>query len=143
GDPRVVALEAAAGLETIPASNLYQNNKYSGVKGDMNWKSDLGTLTVIPAFRHADLDFAAMFGGGEKDQETDNQSSIEARFASTDAGFLRWIVGGFFLKDTVNADFQIDNLNQTGNQQIYVAGTKSGAGFADLTAHITDKFRLI
>jgi iron complex outermembrane recepter protein len=143
GDPRVLALEAAAGLETIPASSLYQNNKYSGVKGEMNWKSDLGTLTVIPAFRHADLDFAAVFGGGEKDQELDNQSSIEARFASTDEGFLRWIVGGFFLKDSVNADFQIDNLNKTGNQQLYNAGTKSGAGFADLTAHITDKFRLI
>jgi iron complex outermembrane receptor protein len=143
GDPRVVALETAAGLETIPASNLFQDNKYSGVKGEMNWKSDLGTLTVIPAFRHADLDFAAMFGGGENDLETDNQSSIETRFASTDEGFLRWIVGGFFMKDSVNADFQINDLNNTGNQQLYNTGTRSGAVFADLTAHITDKFRLI
>jgi len=142
-DPRVQALYAARKLTPIPANSLFLDDRHAGLKGEMNWKTDLGTLTILPAYRHAHLDFNSAYGGGEADNEFDNQESVEARFASNDRGFLRWIVGGFYLHDKINVFENINNFNGTGNQQIYQGDTDSKAVFADLTAKLTSKLRLI
>ncbi|WP_267382686.1 TonB-dependent receptor [Sphingomonas sp. GC_Shp_2] len=102
-DPRAIPVYTSLGLAPIPAGSLTQNNRYEGTKLEVNWKSDLGTLTVLPAYRHADVSFKSAYGGGENDNETDNQESVEVRFASNDRGALRWIVGGFYLRDQAKA----------------------------------------
>jgi iron complex outermembrane recepter protein len=143
GDPLVQAIEQQRGLSVIQASQLYQNNRYYGFKGELNWTTDLGTLTVVPAYRHASLNFAAMFGGLETDWETDKQKSLETRFASKQMGIVHWVAGALYLDDIVDANFNINNLNRTGSQQIYDTGTRSYAAFADATADLTSQLRLI
>ena len=142
-DPRVQALYTARKLNPFPANSLYENNRYSGVKAEVNWTTDLGTLTVLPAYRHAHLDFNSAYGGTEADNEKDNQASVEARFASKDTGFLSWIIGGFYLHDAINVFMNIDNRNGVGNQQIYNAYDTSKAVFGDVTAKLSSSFRLI
>jgi iron complex outermembrane receptor protein len=142
-DPRVQAIYAGKGLTPFAANSLYLNDRYSGVKAEVNWKTDLGTLTILPAYRHAHLDFNSAYGGSEADNEFDDQESVEARFTSNDRGFLRWIVGGFYLHDKIDVFMNIDNRNGVGNQQIYDNYTDSKAVFADVTAKLTSKLRLI
>lgn len=143
GDPAVQALEAAKGLQTVSAQQLFQDNHYYGFMGELKWTVGLGTLTIQPAYRHAALDFVSTFGGLETVIEKDKQKSIEARFASRQTGFLRWVVGALYLDDQVNSNFGINDLNGFGNLQLYASGTKSDAVYADGTASLTRKLRLI
>ncbi len=76
-DPRVQAIYASKGLTPFPVNSLYLNNRYSGLKAEINWKAELGTLTILPAYRHAHLDFNSAYGGGEADNEFDDQESVD------------------------------------------------------------------
>jgi iron complex outermembrane recepter protein len=143
GDPRIQAIEQSKGFEIVTPQELFLHDRFGGAKAEINWTTDAGTLTVIPAYRDNDVNFAAFYGGLETVKEEDSQRSLEARFASTEHGMLRWIVGAYYLKDGTNTFLTIDQLNRTGNQQIYGYGTESKAGFADLTFDLTSSFRLI
>ena len=71
---------------TLNALSPYpnQNNDFYGLNAEIALKTAVGTLTVIPAYRRADLNYlsdAAAFD--YKDLETDSQYSLEARFAGT------------------------------------------------------------
>ena len=39
------------------ANNVYLNNDFYGVNGELTWNTGAGTLTVIPAWRKADLNY--------------------------------------------------------------------------------------
>ena len=143
GDPRIQAIEASKGWTIVTPNELYLDDRFGGVKAEINWTTDFGTLTVIPAWRDNDVNFAAFYGGFETVREEDSQRSVEARFASTEQGIVHWITGAYFLKDSINTFLTINQLNNTGNQQIYGYGTDSKAAFADLTLDLTSRLRLI
>ena len=78
----------------LDSNSVFQDNKYSGVYGDLTWTTPAGTLTVIPAYRHSSIDYMSPEAGFRIDQtETDNQTSLEARFASKTDQPLRYCSG--------------------------------------------------
>jgi iron complex outermembrane recepter protein len=147
-DPRVEALLAdrysfASGRYLEPIlGEPREDNRFWGVLAEMTWDSPIGTLTVLPAHRDATLsDFNAALGFGEDTQEHDDQTSVEIRLASANAGPLKWILGGFYFNEGIHALYQF-------NQQFLLpiqdfdTGTQSGAGFAHLVWSVTDRLRL-
>jgi iron complex outermembrane receptor protein len=142
-DPRIQAIEAAKGFQVIPESAQFEDNRYYGLHGEINWTTDLGTLTIIPAYRHNDLNFGVLYGAYSTVKEHDRQESVEARFATRDIGPLKVIVGGYYMHDGLSTTQTVNQLNKTGNQQIYDYFTDTKAVFADATFKLTDKLRLI
>jgi iron complex outermembrane receptor protein len=102
-----------------------------------------GTLSIIPAYRHADLNYYAINSFSLNVIEKDDQYSLETRLTSKDSGKLRWIVGAFALGDHVSDIGNFDNFNGTGNRQNFKADTNSKAVFGDATYSLTDRIRLI
>jgi iron complex outermembrane receptor protein len=129
-------------LVVTPPANVQQDNDYWGLGATAEWKTDAGTLTVIPAYRHASLDYVSTAAGFLIDQqETDKQGSLEARFASNTGNPLSYLAGVYFLDEKINANAIYDQqYNQS--TQAYDLTTKSYAGFGRLTYAVTDAFRL-
>ena len=148
-DPRAQAYYASLGLVPVTPQQLFIDGNYGGGKAEVTWHSDLGDLVIIPAYRGANYDSAAISGPLLLDTEHDHQDSFEARYSFHEMYGLRLILGGFYLDDSVRARFNVDNLavNTTlpssGNIQNFVQDTQSSAGFADATYAITDALRLI
>ena len=127
-----------------PLSQPYESNNYFGVYGEINWTTDLGTLTVIPAYRGAQLhtDFNGPSFAGALLHDKDKQVSIEARFAGKQGGTVDWLLGGYYFNEAIDA---LDTYSQyfVQSYQNFGTGTKSAAAFGRLTVHATDKLRFI
>ena len=150
-DPRLAPLYGA-NLQSYDLAKRHNDNRFWGVTGTLDWTSDLGTLTLVPAYRHGQLDFYSLGGFGFGDQETDKQSSIEARFACVQDSRLKWILGAFYMQDDVDTSFLADAGNPFpfgtspfGFTNLNTARlkTESSAGFADGTFDVTSNFRLL
>nr|WP_295662767.1 TonB-dependent receptor [Polymorphobacter sp.] len=124
-------------------SNVYLDNKFYGVNGELNWDTGAGTLTVIPAYRKADLNYnfgAAAFVGLIR--EKDEQYSLEARFNGKRIGPFDYVVGGYYFNEKVNGNYTF--AQQALNAyQFFNSSTKSWAVFGRVVANVTDRFRLI
>ncbi|WP_442680890.1 TonB-dependent receptor [Sphingomonas sp. ASY06-1R] len=133
-----------AGRNAAPLDDdIYQDNKFYGFNGELNWDTDVGTLTVIPAWRKAKLDYkfgAPAFIGYI--QEDDEQFSLEARFAGKRIGMFDYILGAYYYDESNkgNYTFAQQALN---TYQDFRAKTKSWALFGRVTANLTDRLRLI
>lgn len=151
GDPRLNPLYAA-NLQFYDLSKRRNDNRYWGATGTLDWATDVGTLTIIPAYRHAQLDYYTLGGFGLGNSETDKQSSVEARFASSQEGRSKWIVGALYLEDDVNSVLAPDAGNPFtfgtspfgfSNINTFEVKSESVAGFADGTFDVTPTFRLL
>ena len=124
-------------------TGIYENNDYYGTEGHIEWRTSAGTLTVIPAWRHAKLDniFAvpAFYGYS---QEADDQTSLEARWSGERISIFDYLIGAYYFDKSVdgNYTFAQQALNA---YQTFKADTTSYALFGRVTANITDDFRLI
>ncbi|MEG3164021.1 TonB-dependent receptor [Sphingomonas sp. PB2P19] len=123
--------------------DIYQNNHFYGFNGEATWDTGAGTLTVIPAYRRASLDYkfaAPSFVGYLR--EKDEQFSLEARFAGKRIGAFDYILGAFLYDEQIkgNYTFAQQALN---TYQTFDSSTKSAALFGRLTANLTDRARLI
>lgn len=147
-DPRAQAiyqssLAFSAGNVLVPIiRNQYSDNTFYGFYAQADIRTPLGTLTVLPGYRHADLRFRNAAGGFDSIQtEQDEQASVEVRLASKGNSPLTYLVGGYYLHETANT---VANYNQT-YFGAYVAPdttTDSYAAFGRLTYAITDRLRL-
>jgi iron complex outermembrane receptor protein len=147
--PSATALLGSFGLPPLGQSPLtgtsysnFQDDRFYGVNGTMTWRTSIGTLTVIPAYRHAHLNFiddAPTFV--QVIDERENQTSLEARLSSDESRAFRYIVGVFGFKEELKAD---TDLNQVISETvpIYNLHNKSGAVFSQVTYAITPTFRL-
>jgi iron complex outermembrane receptor protein len=118
------------------------DNRYWGVMSEITWHSPVGTLTVLPSHRESRLDdLSTSFAFGSIAQEKDSQSSLEVRMSSDNQGWLRWLVGGYFFHETIDAIYQFDQQALAPVQTLNT-GTLSKAGFARLTFAPTDDFRV-
>ncbi|HEX8445961.1 MAG TPA: TonB-dependent receptor [Sphingomonas sp.] len=141
---RQTLFAGASGRNLTPLdSDIFQDNKFFGSNAEINWKTGIGTLTVVPAWRSAQLNnkFGVPgFIGNIK--ENDEQASFEARFNGDRIGFLDYIVGAYYFDETVKGRyvFAQQALNA---YQFFTSKTQSLAGFTRLTAHLSDRLRVI
>ncbi|MHA6719984.1 TonB-dependent receptor [Sphingomonas sp. RS6] len=121
----------------------YLDNNYYGANAEITLNTGAGTLTVIPAWRYSKLDnrFAvpAFYGNVA---ETDEQKSLEVRFAGKPIGMFDYIVGAYYFDESVDATY-LFSQQALNAYQSFTSNTKSYAGFGRLTANFTDRLRLI
>lgn len=119
-----------------------QDSTFWGVNADVNWTTNLGTLTFVPAFRNARLKaqngVTSFFS--DFDEDTD-QYSAELRLASPNEGPLRYLLGGFYYRENslVNDSFQQQALSNFLQGKLT---TRSAAVFGRLTWAVSDTLRL-
>lgn len=148
GDPRARAIYAStlnfpAGtfLNPMP-NNDYQRNDMWGVTLQADLETSLGTVSLIPAYRHSRLDLLTSASGFEAPlYETDKQTSVELRLVSPAGKRLAYVAGLFYFNET-------DDSLGTYNQQYFSAythfypKTDSYAAYGRLTYSLTDKLRV-
>jgi iron complex outermembrane receptor protein len=120
-----------------------QDSTYWGVNAEINWQTGIGKLTVIPAYRES-RDNSFFYGPAFNIANTNEkvkQGSLEARLSGT-AGMFDYVVGGYYFNEKIKANNQ---YNQEFVLPIvdYRHNTDSYAAFGQLTAHVSDRFRLI
>jgi len=113
------------------------------VNAELNWTTGIGKVTIIPAYRESE-DHSLFYGPAFNTAMTNEkirQTSLEARLAGK-TGMFDYVVGGFFFNEKIDANNQ---YNQEFVLPIvnYRHKTDSYAGFGQLTANISDRFRLI
>lgn len=117
------------------------DNRFWGVSSEVNWRTALGTLTVLPAYRSSKLDsLTNTLGFNSTTVEEDHQTSVEARFASEDQGLFRWLVGAYYFDESIDATYQF-NQQALGPLQQLKQDTRSKAGFARITIAPLDTLR--
>ncbi len=147
-DPRAQAiyqssLAFSAGNVLVPITrNQFSDNTFYGFYAQADIRTPIGTLTVLPGYRHADLSFRNAAGGFDSVQkEQDEQASVEVRLASRGSAPLTYLIGGYYLHETTGL---LANYNQN-YFAAYVAPettTDSYAAFGRLTYALTDRLRL-
>jgi iron complex outermembrane receptor protein len=147
-DPRAQAIYAStlyfpAGSFFAPLPNdSFLDNTFWGVNGSVEWLSDLGTLTVLPAFRRSSIDYRSSVAGLHIiESSVSEQTSIEARFASDETRPLRWLIGGYYLDEQAEPHTRYNSVFNFSYQD-FSAPLKSLAGFGRVTYAVTDRFRV-
>ncbi|MFV3126940.1 TonB-dependent receptor [Niveispirillum sp. KHB5.9] len=93
-----------SGLVVPPEDDGFIDSEFWGVSATLDYSFDAGTLTVLPAYRDSRPDFVMYSPGFQGTvQEVSKQSSLEVRFASDDAQAFRYVLGGFWFKDKMDA----------------------------------------
>ena len=132
---------AGRNFNALP-SNSRQNNQFWGVSANISWTPDWGSVTFIPAYRGASLDFVTNSPGFEIAQrEKDKQVSAELRIASNEDHALRWLIGGFYFKEDIDVPTFRPNLQYNISFLNYKTGTESSAAFGRLTYEIAPNLR--
>ncbi|WP_310533691.1 TonB-dependent receptor [Novosphingobium sp.] len=119
------------------------NTSLYGAHAEITLKTGAGTLTVIPAWRFTDQDYvsdAAAFIF--KNKESDEQYSLEARFAGERIGIFDYTLGAYFFDERIDNNTSI-TIGNTGNAFSQRLGTKSYAGFGRIVANLSDRLRLV
>ena len=135
-------LQKALAYAPLP-TRVFQNNDYWGLSGTLDWVTDAGTLTVIPAYRHSKLDFNSTSPSFLIAQhESDEQTSLEARFASTEAGPWSYLGGIYYLYENIHVGPAVYDQEYNASVQAYGTRTRSFAAFGRLRYSLTDSLRL-
>lgn len=127
----------------LPQAQPYLNNHYWGVSSTIDWDTSVGTLTVIPAYREARLDYASFTPGfyvAEKSES--NQTSVETRFATTEDFPLRALIGAFYYKEDTKDPYSGVNTQNYAYYRNEILSTESKALFGRLTYAVTPEVRL-
>ncbi len=121
----------------------FQRNNFYGANAQIDYDTGGGTLTIIPAWRYASLNYLAEAAAFPyRNREKDEQFSIEARFAGTRIGIFDYIVGGYFYDDSIRNRTAL-NLSAAENFLVQRYDNRSFAPFGRLTAHLSDRLRLV
>ncbi|MCW1986035.1 UNVERIFIED_ORG: iron complex outermembrane receptor protein [Sphingomonas sp. R1F5B] len=134
----------ATGRNAAPLDDTaYQNNSFYGTNAEITWKSGIGTFTLLPAWRHSQLD--SRFGNPGFVgwiREKDDQVSLEARLATNRVSIFDAILGAYYFDETVNGNYTFAQ-QQLNAYQAFTSKTKSYAAFGRLTANLSEHFRLV
>lgn len=124
----------------LPSAQYLRDNFY-GVSADIEYKTPIGTLTIIPAWRSADLDDQHSSPGfTPSTKEKFEQTSLEARFGGS-SGKVDYILGAYYYNETVRGNYTFAQ-QVLSSYQDFTTKTKSLAAFGRLTFHVTDQFRV-
>jgi iron complex outermembrane receptor protein len=145
-DPRVIAAYAsrpptAPVPQVVARGDGYQDNSFYGVAATLNADLGFARLTVLPAYRKTDLDFASYASSFLIDiTEKSDQTSIEARLGNSSVP-LTWVVGGYYFTEDVSARQFFDQASN-GTRINSELSTDSIAAFGQATFSLTPAFRL-
>ncbi|AIT81834.1 TonB-dependent receptor [Novosphingobium pentaromativorans] len=118
------------------------DNTFWGVNAQVDWRTPIGTLTVLPAYRRSKLNIRETDGGNPtRINELSKQTSLELRLASDSDGPLKYLAGLYYLKEDIDARY-IFNFRNVSPYQDLKTGVKSYAAFGRLTYELSDSFRL-
>ncbi len=121
----------------------FQRNDFYGANAQIDYDTGAGTLTIIPAWRYASLDYLAEAASFPyRNREKDEQFSIEARFTGSRIGIFDYIVGGYFYDDSIRNRTAL-NLSAAENFLVQAYDNRSFAPFGRLTAHLSERLRLV
>ncbi len=118
------------------------DNYYWGVNATLDWETAGGTFTLLPAYRESHLDtVGTALAVNVTTVEDDEQTSLEARFASNLEGKLSYIVGAYWFDETNRMPLFVPNTQYTMAIQDYDTGVESAAAFGRVTYELTDSVR--
>lgn len=127
-----------------PLSTPFLDNDYYGASSEITWETGIGTITVIPAYRAAEVN--SNFNGpafrGGRVKEDSEQFSLEARLAGERIGPIDWLLGAFYFNENIKGRQNFSQYTVNSIQQ-FDADNKSSAVFGRLTFNVTDEFRLV
>ncbi|MGH8284920.1 MAG: TonB-dependent receptor, partial [Steroidobacteraceae bacterium] len=129
-----------------------------GISGEVNWKTGIGTVTSITAYRQAEFDFEDPFFSNpvnpptqiesiNRNVEDSDQFSQELRLAFSALGErLDAIVGAYFLSEKINRDEMLDQRFPAPAQQgrgsfPQEVDSDSTAVFGEIGFDFTDRLR--
>lgn len=127
-------------LDSI-GSRPRQSNHFFGVHARVDAKLGFADLTILPAWRRSTIDSivsGSPFGYGQL--EEDEQTSLEARLTGRN-GSLEWLAGAFLFDETIDSDVAT-NLSSSHLLTSQDFGTRSSAGFGNVTIHASPTLRL-
>ena len=136
------AAGALAGRFLDPlARKPYSDFDIYGAQAQVDWSTPVGTLTVIPAFRHALKDnFNVQSAQNVGSHQTSDQQSIEARLVSTSSGPLDYILGAYYFAEQIDDDTH-NSTGAVANFLLAEYKTRSPSAYARLTYHASDRLR--
>ena len=121
----------------------FQRNNFYGTNAQIDYETGAGTLTVVPAWRYASLNYLSAAGGfGYRQREKDEQYSLEARFAGNRIGFLDYTLGALYYHEEIRLRTAL-SLGAAANFLVNRFTTESIAPFGRLTAHLGERVRLV
>jgi iron complex outermembrane receptor protein len=137
------AAPAFTPLEPITIDGIGRDSSFTGFHADINYEFEKGSLTIIPAYREADIDDVSVGPGFLKSQlsQDPEQVSLEVRFATDFDGPVNAIIGAFYFDEEV--DFAA-NFNQqaVAPVQSWTNGGDSAALFAQVNVDLSERARL-
>jgi iron complex outermembrane receptor protein len=138
----VIAGTAGRTLDAL-APYPYQNNSFYGAHAEVSYDTGAGVLTVLPAWRYAALDYLTGAAGFiYKEREKDEQYSLEARFAGKRIGMFDYTIGGYYFDERIDANTRL-TLSSALSLLDPVYRTRSAAAFGRVTAHLSERLRLV
>ena len=119
----------------------YVDSDLYGVTAHIDYETSLGTISLIPAWRHSLRDIlstnAAQLVGNTAEAD---QTSLEARLVSPTGGTIDYILGAYYFSEDIDDDVH----NTAGSQasfQLTKTRTRSPSAYGRLTFHATDTLR--
>jgi iron complex outermembrane receptor protein len=130
-------------FQDIDGDNLKQDMSFTGIMAEIIYQADGGTLTIVPAYRESEQDYAFAGPGFAPavTVEENKQTSLEARYATDIDGPLNGILGAFIIDEEITTSGIFAQQYSTPMQN-YENGGESWAVFADGTYDMSDAFRL-
>ena len=134
----------AARTTRDPFPDIFRDNDFFGVTGEVSYDTGAGVLTIIPAVRWDKIENRNPAGGfAAYNFQKDTQYSIETRFAGK-AGMFDYTLGFFYFDEAVRlrqgAIIANNSLNFAVPSNL---DTQSYAPFARLTANLAPNLRLV
>ncbi|WP_159107296.1 TonB-dependent receptor [Azospirillum sp. B4] len=136
---------AQNGAPQLPVRDTgWQNIRNMGASVDFERDLGFANLTFIPAVRYL-MDDYLTWVPGFSDAVTDHTltSSVEARLSSEEDSWLKWVAGLYFFDEDDKNHFQVYQLVNLDYASFPDLHTRSYAAFGDVTAPVTENFRLI
>ena len=140
---RQTVTAGSSGRKLAPLTDFpFEDNNFYGAHVQVDWKTPIGTLTFLPAYRRTEknnLVTSAGFIIG--DDQPSEQYSAEARLVSNPGGPIDYIVGAYYFSERIK-DLQSASTQGAASFTNSAYQTHSPAAYGRLTWHVTDRLRL-
>ena len=140
---RQTVAAGTSGRNLAPLTNFpFEDNDFYGAHVQIDWKSPIGTFTLLPAYRRTDKDNLVTSAGFIiGDSQPSEQYSVEARLVSNPGGPIDYIFGAYYFSERIS-DLQSASTQGAASFTNSDYQTHSPAGYGRLTWHVTDRLRL-
>jgi iron complex outermembrane receptor protein len=124
--------------------NTHLNTRIVGASVQADWNLGFATLTLLPAYRHNDINTVAYPGFLYEQPNKNEQKSLEARLGKSSA-LLTWVVGSFAFNEKGSAQQNrvVESEVVQDTEFNFKPDTTAFAAFGQATMKIFDGFRLI